>query len=58
MPLKPIKHGIKVFFLYHSVLAVMIVFDLGKEYSEDNSVSVLQIINRLIVDAGLTIGKG
>jgi len=61
MPLKPIKHGIKVFCVCCAFTAFLLGFEvyLGKENihcNEDRS--VLGIVDRLIVENGLTSARG
>ena len=58
-PLKPIKHGIKVFALCCSYSAYLLGFEvyLGKEYTKDGD-SALQIIDRLLLGANLTSSAG
>ena len=59
MPLKPIKHGMKVFCICCSVTAVLLGFEvyLGRDFSPEDS-TALGIVDRLIVGAGLTQAKG
>jgi len=58
-PLKPIKHGIKVFALCCSYSAYLLGFEvyLGKEYTKDGG-SALQIIDRLLLGSNLTSSTG
>jgi len=58
-PLKPIKHGIKVFALCFSYTAYLLGFEVyvGKEYTQDGA-SALQVIDRLLLGANLTLVTG
>jgi len=59
MPAKPIKHGIKVFYLCCAISEVLLAFEVyvGKEdCTNDNS--VLAVCDRLVDDAGLTVNRG
>jgi len=59
LPLKPVKHGIKVFALYCAYTAYLLNFEvyLGKDYSKDGG-SALNVIDRLIVEANLHTQRG
>ena len=58
-PLKPIKHGIKVFALCCSKTAYMLGFEVfvGKNRNQDGG-SALNIVERLIRSAGLSVHYG
>jgi len=59
MPIKPIKHGIKVFCLCCAVSGVLLPFEVyvGKE-DENKDSSALTVCNRLVTSAGLTANRG
>ena len=60
MPLKPIKHGIKVFVLTCKSHTLRWEIYCGKDHNEDYNIdsSDEAVVNRLITDAGLTLQSG
>ena len=58
MPRKPIKHGIKVFCMCCAMSAYMLAFEIYCGKDDDVDGSAIMIVERLILDANLSMQRG
>ena len=58
MPAKPIKHGIKVFYLCCAFSAVLLSFEVCVGREDDRDILALNMCDRLCKDTGLTTTRG